>query len=90
VTKIVRQMTAAMKTAQKRVAAGLPICPVTPNTEAVGRATAEREHGELDYFVRALPELLALERYERRAVSRRKRAIQMFNALQTMALALRS
>jgi hypothetical protein len=40
---------------------------------------------EVDAFQQALPELISLERYERRALSRRKRAIRMFQAIATFA-----
>jgi hypothetical protein len=36
---------------------------------------------EIEYLARALPELLSLERYERRALSRRRRAIRRFDVL---------
>jgi hypothetical protein len=36
---------------------------------------------DVDSLCAALPELVALERYERRALSRRRRAIRRFNAL---------
>jgi hypothetical protein len=40
---------------------------------------------EADALVYALPELVSLERYERRAMSRRRRAIRMFEAISTVA-----
>jgi hypothetical protein len=50
---------------------------------------AEENDGSLAYFINALPELRALERYERRALSRRRRAIEMFDGLRTMSDAAR-
>jgi hypothetical protein len=46
---------------------------------------ATEVRGEVDAFQHALPELVSLERYERRALSRRKRAIRMFEAISTVA-----
>jgi hypothetical protein len=46
---------------------------------------ARQVRDEVDAFQHALPELVSLERYERRALSRRKRAIRMFNAIATVA-----
>jgi hypothetical protein len=43
--------------------------------------TIPHERDEVECFVRRLPELLSLERYERRALSRRKRALRRFDAL---------
>jgi hypothetical protein len=40
---------------------------------------------EVNALQRALPELVSFERYERRAMSRRKRAIRMFEAISTLA-----
>ena len=40
---------------------------------------------EVDAFQHALPELVSLERYERRTLSRRKRAIRMFEAISIVA-----
>jgi hypothetical protein len=40
---------------------------------------------EIDAFQHALPEVVSLERYERRALSRRKRAIRMFHAISIVA-----
>ena len=82
ITKLVKQMTRALKAAQKRFAAGLPIWPDTPKAKAPDGMQAEENNGPLAYFIHALPELLALERYERRSLSRRRRAIQMFDGLQ--------
>jgi hypothetical protein len=78
VANIMKQMTAAIKTARERLAAGLPIWPGTPNAKATDCMNVDRKNDDLAYFIRALPELLALDRYERRALSRRRRAIQMF------------
>jgi hypothetical protein len=39
----------------------------------------------VDALERALPELVSLERYEQRALSRRKRAIRMFEAISIVA-----
>jgi hypothetical protein len=44
-----------------------------------------RPREEIDALVHALPELLSLERYERRAMSRRKRAVRMFEAISIVA-----
>ena len=49
-----------------------------------GQVAAE-ERDEADALQRALPELASLERYERRAMSRRKRAIRMFEAISIVA-----
>jgi len=49
-----------------------------------GRQTGQ-VRDEVDALQRALPELVSLERYERRAMSRRKRAIRMFEAISTFA-----
>jgi hypothetical protein len=38
---------------------------------------------ELEAFQAALPELIKLERYERRAIARRNRAIRLFEAFST-------
>jgi len=46
---------------------------------------AGRGRDEVGALQRALPELVSLERYERRAMSRRKQAIRMFEAISTFA-----
>jgi hypothetical protein len=43
--------------------------------------SAEQTLDETERLSRAIPELLSLERYERRALSRRRRAIRRFDAL---------
>jgi len=55
----------------------------TQRSDEGQRATQVRD--ELDAFQHALPELVSLERYERRAMSRRKQAIRMFEAISTLA-----
>jgi hypothetical protein len=45
--------------------------------------------GDVHALERALPELVSLERYEQRALSRRKRAIRMFEAISIIAPFLR-
>jgi hypothetical protein len=64
----------------------------SPATNLIGSAKESdegREAGqvrdEVDALQRALPELVTLERYERRAMSRRKQAIRMFEAISTLA-----
>lgn len=47
--------------------------------------TAPSRANERDAFLRALPNLVTLERYERRAMSRRNRAIRMFQAISLVA-----
>jgi hypothetical protein len=53
------------------------------SAEASDAAKLEREElrGDVECLTRALPELLNLERYERRALSRRRRAIRRLDAL---------
>jgi hypothetical protein len=51
--------------------------PRTPGADTLGQEL----HDGLLRVRLALPELLSLERYERRALSRRKRAIRRFDAL---------
>ena len=67
---------------------GSPILPGDPT--AAARNCEPRPHSQQDEhdlndsvarLRRALPELLSLERYERRALSRRKRAIRRFDSL---------
>jgi hypothetical protein len=55
----------------------------TQRSDEGQRATQVRD--ELDAFQHALPELVSLERYERRAVSRRKQAIRMFEAISILS-----
>jgi hypothetical protein len=83
VTKVINRMIAAVQAATKKLAAGLPIASVPRTAEASDLAKLEREEerGDLECFTRALPELLNLERYERRAMSRRRRAIRRFDML---------
>jgi hypothetical protein len=59
--------------ARRRGDLGLEEEPNNPNPPEVG--------DEAEWARRALPELLRLERYARRALSRRKRAIRRFDAL---------
>jgi hypothetical protein len=57
--------------------------------EQAGEADLDpRRREEIDALIHALPELLSLERYERRAMSRRKRAVRMFEAISIVALFL--
>lgn len=44
-----------------------------------------RTRDDVEAFQRALPELVRMNRYEKRALSRRKRAIRMFGAISTFA-----
>jgi hypothetical protein len=89
IVELVKQGTRAIRTAEKRVRAGLPIWPDTPDAKAADAMKAEENDGSLAYFINALPELLALDRYERRALSRRRRAIEMFDGLRMMSDAAR-
>jgi hypothetical protein len=45
-------------------------------------AAAQTETETADAFLHALPMLKAIERYQRRAYSRRRKALELFNALQ--------
>ena len=45
------------------------------------RKPEREERDDVECVTRALAELLTLERYERRALSRRRRAIRRFDAL---------
>jgi hypothetical protein len=53
--------------------------PSTQRSDKNQPATQVRD--EVDAFQHVLPELVSLERYERRALSRRNRAIRMFEAI---------
>jgi len=44
---------------------------------------------DMDALLRALPERVRLERYERRALSRRNRAIRRFEAISVVSVFLR-
>jgi hypothetical protein len=61
--------------------------PSTQRSDKNQPATQVRN--EVDAFQHALPELVSLERYERRALSRRNRAIRMFEATSIVAPFLR-
>jgi hypothetical protein len=62
--------------------------PATCPYSSIGRSDEDQGAmqlgAEVDAFRHALPELVSLERYERRALSRRTRAIRMFNAIATV------
>ncbi len=62
-----------------------PNCPDSAIRSSDEDQRPSQAQDEVDAFQRALPELVSLERYERRALSRRKRAIRMFEALSTVA-----
>jgi hypothetical protein len=49
--------------------------------EPIDKSSGEQPPDETERLSRALPDLLSLERYERRALSRRRRAIRRFDAL---------
>jgi hypothetical protein len=83
VAKLLKRMTAAYLAANKKYIAGLPIWSVPRTAEASDLAKREGQEvrDDLECFVRALPELLSLQRYERRALARRRRAIRRFDSL---------
>jgi hypothetical protein len=60
-------------------------CPDRSTQRSDEDQPATQVRDEVDAFQHALPELLSLERYERRALSRRKRAIRMFEAISLVA-----
>ncbi len=62
-----------------------PICLDASNQGSGQDQPAEQVRDELDAFQHALPELISLESYERRIMSRRTRAIRMFEAISTVA-----
>jgi hypothetical protein len=62
-----------------------PSCPDSAIRSSDEGQPPSQARDELDAFQRALPELVSLERYERRTLSRRKRAIRMFSAISTVA-----
>ena len=63
--------------------------PTTSLNAAAQRSSEGRRpppmRDDVDAFQRALPELVKMDRYERRAMSRRKRAIRMFEAISMFA-----
>jgi hypothetical protein len=81
VTKLINRMTAALRAATKKVAAGLPIWDAPPETCDPTKLEGQNVRDDLECLIRVLPELRNLERYERRAISRRKRAIRRFDML---------
>jgi hypothetical protein len=68
-----------------------PLSPMPMiNLDIVAQRASEDQRtaqtrNEVDAFQRALPELVSLDRYERRALSRRNRAIRMFQAIRIVA-----
>jgi len=65
-----------------------PVLPLTGGNGAQGTGgyqPALPPCGDVQAFQRALAGLVALDRYERRAVSRRNRAIRMFQAISSVA-----
>jgi hypothetical protein len=80
VTRVIKRMNAALRAATKKLAAGLPIANFPRTAEAADPAKVEREErDDVECVTHALAELLTLERYERRALSRRRRAIRRFD-----------
>jgi hypothetical protein len=59
----------------------LKIRPVAAAQRTIEDQPAAQPRDDGDAFKRALPELITLDRYERRIMSRRQRAIRMFEAM---------
>ena len=88
VVKVVKRMTSSLKAGVRMQALadarGKSEQPIQDAYTAALRAAydeANEERDDLACVSRALPEILSLERYERRALSRRRRAIRRFTAL---------
>ena len=96
-TRAIRVFTARIVNANRKIDAkesdgadheeSLPPQTTKPVDSTKG-SDKDREPGqvrdEVDALERALPELVSFERYERRALSRRKRAIRIFEAISTL------
>lgn len=63
----------------------LASCPDRSTQRSDEDPPATQMRDEVDAFQHALPELVSLERYERRTLSRRKRAIRMCEAISIVA-----
>jgi len=65
----------------------LPITPAENKAqrqqtlESGAAAAGDNQDSEVDRFIRALPQLLKLDRYEGRALSRRRRALERLGAM---------
>jgi hypothetical protein len=87
-TKLVKEKAATASKSAKNLSRRAP----TPNTSNLNAAptspnkaaTQPRKYDEVEGMLRAVPDLKRLERYERRAISRRNRAIRDFSFIRSL------